>query len=108
MSHLSRTDSEGFPGDVLAQVNYTWTDDSELRINIRATSTMPTPINITNYCLFNLAGHVRFQCRVSRLRTRDGDVFKNLRKKLGTYIFQLTFSRFRYFADSKIINIKLF
>lgn len=64
MSHLSRADSEGYPGDVLTQVKYTWTDDNQLHINIRATSTKPTLINVTNYCLFNLAGHVRIKRRV--------------------------------------------
>ncbi|XP_029164571.1 aldose 1-epimerase-like [Nylanderia fulva] len=54
MSHLSRAD---YPGDVLTQIKYTWTDDNQLHINIRATSTKSTPINITNFCLFNLAGH---------------------------------------------------
>ncbi|XP_072763641.1 galactose mutarotase [Anoplolepis gracilipes] len=57
MSHLSRADSEGYPGDVLTQVKYTWTDDNQLHINIRATSTKSTLIDVTNYCLFNLAGH---------------------------------------------------
>ncbi|XP_011702493.1 PREDICTED: aldose 1-epimerase-like isoform X2 [Wasmannia auropunctata] len=57
MSHLSQSYSQGYPGDVLTQIKYTWTDDNQLHINIRATSTSPTPINITNYCLFNLAGH---------------------------------------------------
>ncbi|CAL1678752.1 unnamed protein product [Lasius platythorax] len=55
MSHLSR--DEVYPGDVLTQIKYTWTDDNQLHINIRATSTKSTVINITNYCLFNLAGH---------------------------------------------------
>lgn len=59
MSHLSR--SQGYAGDVLTQIKYTWTDDNQLHINIRATSTISTPINITNYCLFNLAGHVRYK-----------------------------------------------
>lgn len=63
MSHLSRANSEGYPGDVLTQVKYTWTDDNQLHINIRATSTKTTLVNITNYCLFNLAGHVRIKCR---------------------------------------------
>jgi len=67
MSHLSQTDSGGYLGDVLTQVNYTWTDDSQLLINIRATTTIPTHINVTNYCLFNLAGHVRFKCKASLL-----------------------------------------
>ncbi|KAG7207662.1 hypothetical protein KM043_009281 [Ampulex compressa] len=57
MSHLSRAGSEGYPGNMLTQVKYTWTNDNELRINIRANATEPTAVNITNYCLFNLAGH---------------------------------------------------
>lgn len=61
MSHLSR--DEVYPGDVLTQIKYTWTDDNQLHINIRATSTKSTVINITNYCLFNLAGHVRIKRR---------------------------------------------
>lgn len=60
MSHLSRDNSEGYPGDMLTQVKYTWTDDNQLHVNVRATSTKLTPANVTNYCLFNLAGHVRF------------------------------------------------
>ncbi|EGI59251.1 PREDICTED: aldose 1-epimerase-like [Acromyrmex echinatior] len=57
MSHLSQRYSQGYSSDVLTQIKYTWTDDNQLHINIRATSTSSTPVNITNYCLFNLAGH---------------------------------------------------
>lgn len=57
MSHLNTHGYRGFPGDVLTQIKYTWTDDNELSANISATSTASTPIDITNYCLFNLAGH---------------------------------------------------
>ncbi|XP_066589000.1 galactose mutarotase-like [Prorops nasuta] len=57
MSHLSYNGNEGYPGFMLTQVKYSWTDDNELHINICATSTKSTPVNISNYCLFNLAGH---------------------------------------------------
>ncbi|XP_076244003.1 galactose mutarotase [Calliopsis andreniformis] len=57
MSHLSRANSEGYPGDMLTQVKYSWTDDNQLHISIRATATQPTPVNITTNCLMNLAGH---------------------------------------------------
>nr|KAF7420166.1 hypothetical protein H0235_010463 [Vespula pensylvanica] len=57
MSHLSPAGREGYPGYMLTQVKYTWTDDNQLHINIRATATEPTPANVTNYCLLNLAGH---------------------------------------------------
>ncbi|XP_017876261.1 aldose 1-epimerase-like [Ceratina calcarata] len=57
MSHLSRANSEGYPGDLLTQIKYSWTDDNQLHMNIRATATQPTPVNITTNCLMNLAGH---------------------------------------------------
>lgn len=44
---------------MLTQVKFSWTDDNQLHINIRATATQPTPANITFNCLMNLAGHVR-------------------------------------------------
>ncbi|XP_017795549.1 PREDICTED: aldose 1-epimerase-like [Habropoda laboriosa] len=57
MSHLSPANSEGYPGNMLTQIKYSWTDDNQLHINIRATTTQPTPVNITTNCLMNLAGH---------------------------------------------------
>lgn len=60
MSFLSRSENDGYPGHMLIQVKYSWTNENELHINIRATTTKPTPANITNNCFFNLAGHVRF------------------------------------------------
>lgn len=59
MSHLSPANSEGYPGDMLTQIKYSWTDDNQLHMNIRATATQPTPANITTHCLMNLAGHVK-------------------------------------------------
>lgn len=56
MSNLS----EGWSGRMLTQVKFAWTDENELHINIRATSTKPMPADITTHCLFNLAGHVSF------------------------------------------------
>ncbi|XP_043799126.1 galactose mutarotase-like [Apis laboriosa] len=57
MTHTSSRNSEGYPGDLLTQIKYSWTDDNQLIINIRACATEPTPVNITNNCLMNLAGH---------------------------------------------------
>lgn len=59
MSFLSQLKNEGYFGHMLIQVKYSWTNENELHINIQATSTIPTYANITNYCFFNLAGHVR-------------------------------------------------
>ncbi|XP_034176043.1 galactose mutarotase isoform X1 [Osmia lignaria lignaria] len=57
MSHLSPANNEGYPGSMLTQIKYSWTDDNQLHINIRATATKSTPANITANCLMNLAGH---------------------------------------------------
>ncbi|XP_046417476.1 galactose mutarotase-like [Neodiprion fabricii] len=57
MSNLSYANVEGWRGKMLTQVKFAWTDENQLHVNIRASSTEPTPVNITTRCLFNLAGH---------------------------------------------------
>ncbi|XP_015110401.1 aldose 1-epimerase [Diachasma alloeum] len=56
MSYVSRN-HKLHPGDLLTQVKYSWSDDNELLVDFSATSTRPTPVDITSFCLFNLAGH---------------------------------------------------
>ncbi|CAF0956262.1 unnamed protein product [Adineta ricciae] len=46
----------GFPGQVDCVVKYTLTNDHRLTLDFHATTTKPTPINITNHVYFNLAG----------------------------------------------------
>jgi len=38
------------------EATYALTDDDELRIEFRATTDRPTPVNLTNHCYWNLAG----------------------------------------------------
>lgn len=58
LSHLSPDGYEGYPGDVLTTVRCELLDDNSLAMEYQATSTKPTPINLTNHSYFNLAGHV--------------------------------------------------
>jgi len=47
---------EGYPGKLAVTVIMKLTDDNEFLIDYTATTTKPTPINLTNHSYFNLAG----------------------------------------------------
>lgn len=59
LSHLSPDNYEGYPGDVLLTIKCELRNDNSIAMEYQATSTRPTPINLTNHSYFNLAGHVR-------------------------------------------------
>ena len=47
---------EGYPGNVVAEVVYTWTDNDEIIMDYKVTTDRKTVINITNHAYFNLHG----------------------------------------------------
>lgn len=57
LSHTSPDGDEGYPGALAVTVTYRLTGANELRIDYTATTTRPTPVNLTHHSYFNLAGH---------------------------------------------------
>jgi aldose 1-epimerase len=55
-SRLSPDGEEGYPGNLKANVTYTWTDGNELHIHYLASTDKDTVLNLTNHTYFNLAG----------------------------------------------------
>lgn len=53
-THTDPDGANGYPGTVAMEVVYTLTHDDEMRIDYRATTDQPTPINLTNHAYFNL------------------------------------------------------
>ncbi|MFM8271298.1 MAG: aldose epimerase family protein [Gemmata sp.] len=48
---------EGYPGALAAEVTYTLTDNNELVVDFRATTTKTTLCNLAHHSYFNLSGH---------------------------------------------------
>ena len=56
LTYTSPDGEEHFPGALTVTVTYTLTDDDALKIAYTATTTKPTPVNLTNHSYFNLSG----------------------------------------------------
>lgn len=54
--HVSPEGTEGYPGELRTKVSYELTNDNQIIIRYRATTSAPTVINLTNHAYFNLNG----------------------------------------------------
>ncbi|WP_166921509.1 aldose epimerase family protein [Flavobacterium poyangense] len=55
-SLLSEDSDENFPGELQVYLTYTLTEENELKLEYKATTTQDTIINLTNHSYFNLNG----------------------------------------------------
>ena len=59
LTHVSPDGDMGYPGRLDVQVTYTLTDADELAVDYLATTTRPTPVNLSQHSYFNLAGNAQ-------------------------------------------------
>ncbi len=56
LSFVSPYGQEGFSGEMKINVEYTWTDENELKIEYLATTNKRTIVNLTHHAFFSLTG----------------------------------------------------
>ncbi|ACL75785.1 aldose epimerase family protein [Ruminiclostridium cellulolyticum] len=57
LTHTSPDGEENYPGNLNVKVEYSLTEDNELKIDYTAISDKDTVVNLTNHAYFNLSGH---------------------------------------------------
>ena len=56
LTYVSQNGEEGYPGNLLATVIYTVTEDNALKLEFSATTDQDTVVNLTHHSYFNLRG----------------------------------------------------
>ena len=70
LTYVSAAGEEGYPGELTAHATYRLDDDDSLAIAYEATTTAPTPVNLTNHAYFNLSGNLALPIVDHRLQIK--------------------------------------
>lgn len=74
-TYVSAVGEEGYPGKLIAEATYEWTEGNDLKLTLKATTDAPTIVNLTNHAYWNLDG------------ADSGSVLNhNLQLKAGLYL----------------------
>lgn len=92
LEYISADKEENFPGQLTTHVTYTVTEENELKVEMIATSTEDTIINLTQHSYFNLDGHSE--------DIVNQELFVNSSKTLETNIDNIPTGRFFEVARS--------
>jgi len=57
LAYFSPNNEGGFPGDLNVEITYTLSENNELSLQYKATTSEDTIVNLTNHSYFNLEGH---------------------------------------------------
>jgi aldose 1-epimerase len=76
LSYFSPNNEENFPGDLTVELKYSLSEENELILEYKATTTEDTILNLTNHSYFNLDGHTE--------TVSNQDLFVNSQKILET------------------------
>lgn len=55
-TRVSPDGEENYPGELKARIEYSWSDENELKLVMSATTDKTSVVNLTNHSYFNLAG----------------------------------------------------
>lgn len=57
LTYFSPNNEENYPGDLSVELTYTLSEENELMVEYKATTTEDTVVNLTHHSYFNLNGH---------------------------------------------------
>lgn len=83
-SYFSTDGEEGYPGNLVVSVSYTFTEDNQLHIHYHALSDADTVVNFTNHSYFNLNGHSSGSIREHMLKLNSDCFTENDNQTLPT------------------------